>query len=481
MFGLDSSIARASSQPAQSIAVLPFADLSPEHDQEYFCDGLADELISDLGSLDGARVASRTASFQFKGQSLDVAEIGRRLNVGSILEGSVRKAGNRVRITVQLTSVQDGYQLWSERYNRDMDDIFAIQDEIAKAILGKLTLHLAHGNATGMLTLRARRRPDDPEAYHEYLRGRFYWNKRTASAFQQAVHHFERAVERAPDYAMAHAGLADTFNVLGYYNVLPPRNAYPRAKAASARALEADPGLAEAHASLGFSLLFFDRDWDGAERSLREAIALETSYPSAHQWLAWVLFVRGRFGEALESMRRAHDLDPLSPVIGCHLAYSLALVGRRAEAIDHLRSTLLLDPAFPLAHWFLGSLRLSDDRAEDAIQSFRSAVEASDGRVGLGYLGRAYAQAGRRADAVEVLARLERDAGARFVSPLEAALVHAGLGDLAAAFEALERAFEERVSDLSRLNLLDWPGAVCADPRYASLLARLDLPAAAVT
>jgi serine/threonine-protein kinase len=460
----------------RSIAVLPFADLSPEHDQEYFCDGLADELIADLGTLEGARVASRTAAFQFKGQTLGVTEIGRRLNATTILEGSVRKSGNRLRITVQLISVDDGYQLWSERYNRDLDDIFTIQDEIAKAIVQKLKPHFAHHNPAGALDLRARRRPTDTEAYHEYLRGRFYWNKRTPAAFEQAIHHFRRAVERDPAYGLAQAGLADTFNLLGYYNALSPRDAYPNAKESSSLAIESDPMLCEAYASRGFSLLFYDRDWEGAEASLRKAVDLDPSYASAHQWLAWVLFVRERFEEALASMQRAHALDPLSPVIGCHLAYSLELVGRRKEAVDQLHMTLALTPSFPLAHWHIGQLRLAEGRHEDAIQSFRATVDTSDGRIGLAYLGRAYAVAGRRAEAQEVLERFKSQARCSFTSPLDFALVYAGLGERDAVFAWLDRAYDERVSDLSRLKLLGWPDDVRADPRYAALLERLNLP-----
>ncbi|MGE0460701.1 MAG: protein kinase [Vicinamibacterales bacterium] len=460
-----------------SIAVLSFSDLSPGRDQEYFCDGLADELISDLGSLPGVRVASRTAAFQFKNQAHDVSEIGRRLNVGTILEGAVRKAGNRVRVTVQLINVADGYQLWSERYDRDMDDIFEIQADIARAIVAKLRVRLGSGEVSGVLDQRARRRTENPEAYQEYLRGRFHWNKRTPAAFQQAHGHFQRAVEIDPTYALAHVGLADTFNVLGYYNVLRPSEAYPAAKSASGRAIEMDDRLAEAHASAGFSLLFYDRDYAAAERALRRAIELDASYASGHQWLGWVLFVRDRFQEACTSMRRAYGLDPLSPVIGAHLAYSLELVGRREEAIERLKSVLLLDSSFPIAHWYLGTIRLAENRFDDAIQSFRTAVDLSSGRVGLGYLGQAFGVAGRHEEAREVLAQLEAHARDRYTSPLDFALVHAGLGEHAQVFAALNRALDERVSDLSRLKLLPWPDAIRHDPRFADLLRRLNLDA----
>lgn len=462
-----------------SIGVLSFSDLSPGRDQEYFCDGLADELISYLGSLEGVRVASRTAAFQFKGQSLDISEIGQRLNVGTVLEGAVRKAGNRIRVTVQLTNVADGYQLWSERYDRDLDDIFAIQDEIARAIVDKLRVRLSHSDVTGALVQRARRRTEDTEAYQEYLRGRFHWNKRTPASFQQAHVHFLRAVERDPDYALAHAGVADTFNLLGYYSVLPPLEAYPQAKIASARALQLDRELAEAHASLGFSLLFYDRDWTAAEQSLRNATEMGPAYASGHQWLAWVLFVRERFEEALTSTRRAYELDPLSPIISCHLAYSLQLLGRCDEAVDQLRATLLLDASFPPAHFHLGNLRLAEGRLDDAIQSLRTAVELSEGRVGLGCLGFAFGAAGRHKEARAVLQRLSDDAKARHTSSLDFAMVHAGLGEVTQVFERLGRAYDERASDLSRLKLLPWPDQIRTDPRFAAFLHQLNLGSSA--
>ena len=458
-----------------SIAVLPFTDMSSEGDQEYFCDGLADELIADLGRLEGVRVASRTAAFQFKGRALDLAEIGRRLNVGTILEGAVRKAGTRVRVTVQLTSVADGYQLWSERYDRTMDDIFAIQDDIARTTVDKLRVRLSHGDISGVLGERARRRTEDTEAYQEYLRGRFHWNKRTPAGFQQAHVHFQHAVERDPHYALAHVGLADTFNVLGYYSVIPPSEAYPKAKAASSRALEMDDRLAEAHASRGFSLLFYDRDWDASEQSLRRAIELDPSYASGHQWLGWVQFVRERFREAVDSLRRAQKLDPLSPIIGCHLAYTLELSGQLSEAVDQLHATLLLNSSFALAHYHLGSIRLAQGRSDDAIQSLRTAVELSDGRIGLSYLGLAFGVAGRREEARGVLERLEAESHARFTSPLDFALIQAGLGEPDKAFESLARAYDARISDLVRLKFLAWPDRIRADERFAQLVARLDL------
>ena len=457
-----------------SIAVLAFADMSPGRDQEYFCDGIADELISYLGALEGVRVASRIAAFQYKGKPVEVAEIGKRLNVATILEGSVRKAGNRLRITVQLTDVRDGYQLWSERYDRDLDDVFAIQDEIARAIVDKMRGQLARGDLSGIMDQRSRRRTEDPEAYQSYLRGRYHWNKRTPSSFQQAIGHFQAAVERDPGYALAYTGLSDTLNLLGYYNVLPPTDAYPKAKSASGRALQIDAELAEAHASRGFSQLMYDRDYDASETSLHRAIDLDSAYASGHQWLAWVLFARDRFDEALRSVRKAAVLDPLSPVIGCHHAYALELLGRRGEAVEQLKTTLLINPSFGLAHFHLGCLRLVEGRYDDAIQSLRTAVDASGGRIGVGYLGQAFGVAGRSDEARAVLAGLQSDATKGYTSPLDLALVHAGLGEHDETFAQLDRAVDDHVSDLVRVKLLPWPAAIRADARFGTLLQHLN-------
>ena len=461
---------RATAGP--SIAVLAFSDMSPGRDQEYFCDGVADELISYLGALDGVRVASRIAAFQFKGQQIDVAEIGRRLNVGMILAGSVRKAGNRLRITVQLTDVRNGFQLWSERYDRDLDDVFAIQDEIARGIVDKMRGQLTGGSISDVLDQRARRRTDDPDAYQAYLRGRFFWNQRTPASLQQAIGHFQKAVEHDPGYGLAYTGLSDTLNLLGYYNVLPPLEAYPKAKSASGQALAIDTDLAEAHASRGFSQLMFDRDWPAAEQSMRRAIELGPSYASAHQWLAWVLLTGERFEDALRSVRKAAELDPLSPVIGCHHAYALELLGRRAEAVEQLKTTLMLNPSFGLAHFHLGCLRLVEGHFEDAVQSLRAAVDASGGRIGVGYLGQAFGAADRPDEARAVLAHLQDDAKKQYTSPLDFALVHAGLGETDQVFARLDQALDERVSDMVRVNLLPWPGGVRDDARFAAVVQR---------
>ena len=466
---------QAASTLVPSIAVLPFTDMSPEHDQDYFCEGMAEELISDLASLEGVRVASRTAAFRFKGETLDVGEIGRRLRVGAILEGSVRKAGNRLRITVRMTSVSDSYPLWSERYDRTMEDVFAVQDEIARAVVDKLKVKLVGGRDSDEGQPLGHRYTGNVDAYQAYLRGRHCWNKRTREGFHEAIGYFQQAVDDDPLYPLPYSGLADTYNVFGYYNTMPPREAYPKAKAAAAKALEVDDRLAEAHASLGFARLFYDRDWADAEKELQRAIELNPSYASAHQWYGWLLFVQERFEEALVCIRRAQVLDPLSPVINDHLGYSLTLTGRHDEAVAQLHDTLKLNPTYPLAHWRLGTVYVAQGKLEDAVDSYRAADELTQGRIALGYLGHALGAMGRRREAREVLERLQSLADERYISPLDRALVHAGLGEIDRTFECLDAAFADRVSDLSRLKLLPWPDEIRVDPRFADLLRRLNL------
>jgi tetratricopeptide (TPR) repeat protein len=341
----------------------------------------------------------------------------------------------------------------------------------------KMRGQLTGGSISDILNQRARRRTDDPDAYQAYLRGRFYWNQRTPASLQQAIGHFQKAVEHDPGYGLAYTGLSDTLNLLGYYNVLPPLGAYPKAKSASGQALAIDGDLAEAHASRGFSQLMFDRDWSGSEQSLRRAIELGPAYASAHQWLAWVLLAQGRFEDALRSVRKAAELDPLSPVIGCHHAYALELLGRRAEAVEQLKTTLMLNPSFGLAHFHLGCLRLAEGHFEDAVQSLRAAVEASGGRIGLGYLGEAFGVAERPDEARAVLARLQEDARTQYTSPLDFALVHAGLGEADQVFARLNQALDERISDMMRVALLPWPDAVRNDPRFTAVTARAHVAA----
>jgi serine/threonine protein kinase/tetratricopeptide (TPR) repeat protein len=312
-----------------SIAVLPFTNLSADPEQEYFCDGMTEEIISALCHIPNLRVIARSSCFALKGKHRDVREVGKRLGAETLLEGSVRKIGTRLRITTQLVNVQDASHLWSRRFDREMEDVFAIQDEIAQSIVealqfrlvsdeggdGEQAIKLAEGEKADLV----KRYTDDVEAYNSYLKGRYHWNRRTGDGLRRAIEYFEEAIDRDPEYALAHAGLADSFFVLPYYSSFPPRVAYPRAKRSALRALEIDGSLAECHTSLGLAKSMYDWDWEGAEAEFRTALELDPRYPIAHFWYGWFFLFQGQYEEAIARMNQALELEPLSSLILCDL------------------------------------------------------------------------------------------------------------------------------------------------------------------
>jgi len=463
----DSSRSRA----IPALAVLPFVNVAHDPDIEYLCDGITESIINKLSQLGALRVVPRSTVFRYKATPNDPAAIAAELKVRALVVGRVAQRGGRLVVSVELVDPKRQSQLWGEQFNRTSDDIFEVQESIATEVSRSLELKL---NSSDRHRL-ARRETEDPVAYQSYLKGRFYWNKRTIDGLLQAIDHFQAAIDRDPQFARAYAGLADAFNILGYYNGRRPTEVYPRAKEAAARALDIDPAMAEAHASLGYARLFFDRDWRGAEASFLEAIRLNPAYPSAHQWYGWVLMATRRWPEMIASMRRAHDLDPLSLVINEHLGYALSLVGRHDDALRQLQATVDLDPGFALAHLRIGAVHLIEQRLDAAIEAMRSAVQLSSGRFGLGALGFTLALAGQRGEAEAVLRDLHDRATAEFISPLEFAYVHAGLGDVDATFGAIARAVAERISDLVRLDFLPWPAEIRSDPRYPAVLAAIGL------
>ena len=297
--------------------VLPFANLGPNAESEYFSDGMTDELIGALTRVEGLRVVSRTSAFAFKGKHQDIRAIGAQLNVRAALEGSVRTAGRRLRVTVQLSDCTSGYQLWAEVYDRDVEDVFKIQDEISRAIVSALRVRLLGPEVTRLV----RPATDDLEAYTLCLKGRQLWNRRTEEALRIGLRHFERAVERDPNYAMAHVGLADSYCLLGFYTALPPGEAFPRARAAALRALELDPKVTESRPTLAYCSMYHTWDWEEAEREFQAAIRGNPGYATGHQWYGNFLAVLGRFEESMAEFGTAVALDPLSPIKGAALAW----------------------------------------------------------------------------------------------------------------------------------------------------------------
>jgi serine/threonine-protein kinase len=458
------------SRRKHSIAVLPFVDMSPQKDQEYFCDGIAEELINALTHIKALRVAARTSAFSCKGEKYDVREIGDKLNVETVLEGSIRKAGNQLRITAQLVSAADGYHLWSEKYDRQMEDIFAIQDEITLAIVDKLKIELLGDEAV----LLVKRGTDDLEAYELYAKGRFFWDQRGAG-IGKAIEYFKRALARDPNYAQAYAGIADGYSLLGFYGFLPSKDAFPQAVENAKKALELDGRLAEAHSTLGFVHLFYDWDYSKAEHEFRKAIELNPGYAPAHYWYSAVLLVTGRSDEALRENERAIEVDPLS--IQAHTQYGWELVGLRDydRSITQLKRALELNPNYALAHWLLAMCHCHQSKYEDAIAESRNAVDLSGNNPWMmAQLGWVYGKSGRIAEARQVLTELTEKSKLQYVRPSMFAQIHMGLGEYDQAFTWLDRGYEERDIWMTILNLDPAFDDLRGDPRFIALIEKVN-------
>ena len=462
----------AAERKAPSIAVLPFSDMSPARDQEYFCDGIAEELITTLARLRAVRVASRTSSFQFKGQAADVREIAARLNVDTVLAGSVRKAGTRLRISVELVNSADGYHLWSERYDRELDDIFAIQDDIARAIIDQLEVTLV-GSPGGPLV---KRQTDDLEAYNLYLQGRYYWARRYPGFLQKALRAFEQAIELDPAFAAAHAGLADAYNILGFYGLLSPADALAKAREAADRAMALDDGLAEAHQARGFAFFIFEWNYDAGEREYRRAIALNPDWAFARTQLGWWLCWLGRFEEGLTEARLARDLEPGAPLVGMYGAAALYDARRYEEALAECQRVSELDPSFVVPMWLDAWIQAALGNTDAAVRSAEKAVDlARRQSFYLGVLGQTYARAARRSDAEAIRRELADRAEREYVSPLLFAQISAALGEIDATLAWLERAVEARAALVQRVAVDPLFDGVRADARFVALLDRVGL------
>jgi TolB-like protein/class 3 adenylate cyclase/Tfp pilus assembly protein PilF len=454
------------------LAVLPLANISPEARDDYFSDGLTEELISTLSKIEGLRVIARTSSMHYKGTSKTVAEVARELGVQSVLEGSVRRAGRRLRVAVRLIDAGSQDDLWSEDYDRELEDVFAIQRDIARRIGRSLKVRLVSSPSPGS----AAGPTPGVTAYDLYLQGRFQWNLRTESGLRRAVELFEEAVAKDRTFALAHCGIADAWAQIGWLEFSPPTEAFPRARAAAERAVALDDRLAEAHASLGFVAFLYERDWAAAERELTRAVELNPGYPVAHQFYADYLKARGRFDEALAEMQQALSLDPVSMAVNTGLGHVLYLARRYDEAIVQYRKAVTLDPAFGPAHLWFGRPYLQKGMFDDAIREIRLAVESSGGStISRAVLAHALASAGKEAEARQILDDLLRRSQTGYLPSYWIALVYTGLGDVDAAMGWLERASEERSSWLVWIKVEPRFDRLRADPRFASLLRRMRL------
>jgi serine/threonine protein kinase/tetratricopeptide (TPR) repeat protein len=456
--------------PAQrSIAVLPLINRSADPENEYFSDGMTEEIINVLGKVPGVQVASCASSFTFKGKEVDVRQVGQKLGVSTVLEGGVRKVGNRIRVTAQLSEVQNGYSLWTETYDRQLEDVFAIQDDIARAIVDALKLKLVGEEPLVVPTTT------NLEAYTLYLRGRFLVNKYNDPDLRKAIETFEQALAKDPAYAQALAGIADSWSRLAD-DFVAPGEAYPKAKAAAIRALELDAALPEALAALGRVQAWYEWDFAGAERELRKAVKLNPSYADAHFVLGSALPTLGRLAEGIEELRQALVFDPLSPIYGRFLGRFLVFAGDYEAAIAQGHATLELHPGYPAAHVNIGSAYLGLGRAEEALdwyrrgQSLDSALRSYDV-----FIVRALAALGEREEAEAILGRLEALAATQYIRAESLAMGYAALGDLGRAFVSLDRALAERSAGLTYLHVDPGYEPLRSDPRFADLVKRIGL------
>jgi len=428
--------------PPASTAVLPFVDLSPGKDQEYFSDGLTDELITTLSQVPGLRVPARTSSFQFKGQNPDVREVGRRLEVGSVLEGSVRKSGNRLRVSAQLISVKDGYQLWADSYDRDLADVFAVQEEVARSIVSALRVRLTPNKDSAL----AARPTADLEAYDLYLKGRYAWNQRTGPSLEEAVRYLTQAVTRDPKFARAWAALADAeLLVVPYSGHGTVAEAWEKAKAAAQEALALDSTSAEAYTALGYGNTIYGWNWTAAEENFKRALAANANYANGHHWYGDFLAGRGRLEESLREMSRAHQLDPLALQNTIEWGWVSYLMHRSDEAESRIRLALDLNPNYAQAHWRLGLVRIQQGRYPEAIASIQRSIDLGVFQpYAAGGLMTAYAKSGDQAAATKVLHDLEARFSHEYIPLASIAIGYGALGDTSKGLKWLNRAIDER-------------------------------------
>jgi TolB-like protein/Tfp pilus assembly protein PilF len=469
-------VARRDREPAaaaerKSIAVLPFVNMSSDKENEYFSDGITEELINALANIDGLRVAARTSTFAFKGTNPSIRKVGEELNVGAVLEGSVRREGDRLRISAQLINVADGYHLWSNVYDRELKNIFVLEEELARSIAQALKPKLVQTSAVSLVKPTT----TNLAAHDLYLKGRFFWNKRNPEALKKAIEYFQQAIEQDPSYALAYVGLADSTALLPEYGSGSEAEALPEARHAAHKALELDGTLAEVHELLGL-ISQYEYQWSAAETEIRRAIELKPENPSGHHRYGVLLSFHGRFEESLAEHERARQLDPASLVINGSVAGTFILARKYDRAIEQAKKTLELDPGFWLPREFLAIAYMGQGRYAEAVAELEKTGPSSTIPLrGVGIAGYAYAISGRRADALRLLEELEERSKREYVSPSARALIYIGLGDKDQAFAWLDRAYAERDWRLRELKTSALYDSLRSDPRFTRLLKQVHL------
>jgi len=455
-----------------SIAVLPFEDLSPGKDQDYLCEGLAESLINALTKIKDLRVPAKTSSFSFRSKEKNIQEIGEKLNVNAILEGSIQKIGNRVRISTRLINVPDESLLWSEQYNREFEDVFAIQDEISLAIIDKLKVQLLGEEKEKVV----KRYTENLEAYNLYLQGRYFLNMRTEEGLKKGLDYFQQAIKKDPGYALAYVGLADSYIVLAGYEVFSPKDAFPKAKAAAMKALEIDDMLADAYISL--AVIKFENDLDpiAAEKGYKQAIEINPGLASAHKRYAELLSALGRHEEAIKEIKLAQELDPLS-LISSTVAGTIYYQAREYDqAIEQCKEVLEKEPNFIPAHAFLGKSYIQKSMYEDAISEFQKSVMLSSrSPLYIAGLAHAYAVAGKEEEALKIIEELKELSKKKYIPSYSIALIYVGLNEKEQAISWLEKAVEERYFRVLNIKVDPRFNSLNSDSRYKALLKKLRL------
>jgi adenylate cyclase len=458
--------------PKDRIAVLPFANISPDQADEFFADGMTEELIATVSKIMGLRVIARTSVMRYKGTTRPIAEIGRELNVGSVLEGSVRKAGNKIRISVQLIETSKEEPRWSQNYDREIQDVFAVQSEIGWKVAEAL-----RDNVLGGEPGEETRATSSAEAYINYLRGRQFWNKRTQEDLMKAIGFFEQALKIDGNFAKAHSGLADSYAALALLEFMAPRQAYPKARKAVERALALDAHLADAHTSLGLIRFQYDWDWAGAEQELREAISINPNYAPAHHFFADYLKAMGRFDEALAEIEKARELDPLSLAINTGVGHVLYLSRQYDRAIEEYKRAIELNPNFMATHVWFGRPYLEKGLFAEALAELRTAVSLSgESTLALAMLGHGLASAGQTEPALQILEKLKERSKSEYVPSYWIAVIYNGLKDRKQVVAWMRKAFKERSSWLVWSNVEPRFAWLRDDPGFAALMKEMMFP-----
>ena len=463
---------RRAGQKIRSLAVLPLENLSGETERDYFADGMTEALITDLAKIKALKVISRTSIMQYKGVRKPLPQIARELNVDAIVEGSVLRSGDRVRITAQLIHAGTDQHLWAESYERDLRDVLSLQNEVARKIASEVRVKLTPQEAARL----GKARTVDPEAHELYLKGRHFWNKRTEEGLRKSLQLFQQAIDKDPTYAAGYSALADAYNILGYYGALPPSDTYPKARAAAQKALEFDPSLAEAHAALAVFKRDYEWDWDGAFKHFEQAIELNPNYPNSYHWRSALFTALEKHNEAMRDSQKARELDPLSLAIQSQLGHGRRMARDYDTALREFRKMLDLNPNYGPAHAWIGLVLEEQGQHEKALVEFQHGVELSGGDAHtIAWLAHGHATAGNPDEARRLLERLLKLAQERHVSPFHIGLVFVALGDREEAFKWLEKAFEERSLWLIFLKVEPQLDALRPEARFQALVGRVGL------